>query len=150
LPDNQLNLDTMKQILFHEYTHALVHDVALGQCPTWFNEGLAEYEGARHGPVELRQLASASAANQLVPWSQLNQQFAADLPVDQVALAYQQAHSIVHYVVERYGFWRIRRILKAVSSGLPLERVLADELHLKLPQLEQNWRTWLPQFLNPP
>ncbi|MCP5108947.1 MAG: tetratricopeptide repeat protein, partial [bacterium] len=32
----------LKRILFHEYTHALVHAIT-PRCPRWLNEGLAEY-----------------------------------------------------------------------------------------------------------
>jgi tetratricopeptide (TPR) repeat protein len=148
LPDQDLDLAVMKQVLFHEYTHALVHDLAKGQCPTWLNEGLAEYEGARHSRPQFQQLLLALDANRLVPWTQLDQQFANHLPVDQVALGYQQSHSIVAYVVQRYGFWRIRRILSGVAAGKPLEQVLSDELHLRFERLESTWRAWLPEFLN--
>ena len=34
-------LSTLKGILFHEYTHALIHDLAGASCPIWLNEGIA-------------------------------------------------------------------------------------------------------------
>src|SRR3989338_5819666 len=44
LPSAQLDPLEVKRIIFHEYTHALVHDLTSGRCPIWFNEGLAEHE----------------------------------------------------------------------------------------------------------
>jgi hypothetical protein len=53
----------------------------------------------------------------------------------------------VWYLVERYGFWRIRRILKELKKERPLADVLSGEFHLKLPRLEAAWREWLPESL---
>ena len=68
------------------------------------------------------------------------------LPVEQVALGYQQSHSIVHYLIERYGFWRIRRLLQAVATGTPLMDALPKEFHISRSRLTTNWRQWLPKF----
>lgn len=148
LPGEGLDLELVKQILLHEYTHALVHDLAGGRCPTWFNEGLAEYEGARYGPRRTERLAEAVANHQLVPWSELDRHFSLDLPMEQVALAYQESHSIVRYLAERYGFWRIRNVLKAVGQGEWLERVMEREFRTPVDRLESRWRDWLPHFLS--
>ncbi len=129
-------------------THFLVHDLAHGRCPKWLNEGLAEYQGARYGAQGTEQLAAAAAHDQLVPWDQLNHQFSPGLSPQQVALGYQQSYSLVQYLVERYGFWRIRRILKTVGEGTPLDDVLTKEFHITLRRLQSNWRDWLPRFLD--
>jgi len=147
VPGQALDLLTVKQILFHEYTHALVHDLTRGACPVWFNEGLAEYEGARHRASPVTQLTAADAQDRLVPWDQLDGYFSASVPSQYVALAYQQSRSIVTYLVERYGFWRMRRLLKAVADGQMLEDALADEFHQPLARIERHWREWLPNFL---
>lgn len=150
LPSGQLDTAAVKQILFHEYTHALVHDLTRGKCPLWFNEGLAEYEGMKAGLRRFDELSRAISQGKLLPWGELDLQFSASLPVDEVALGYQQSYSIVRYLVERYGFWRIRRLLKAIASGTSLEDALTQEFHLKLARLEASWQTWLPQSLASP
>ena len=147
LPDAQLDPSMVKQILSHEYTHALVHDLTNDRCPVWLNEGLAEYEGGRFHPPEFPHLARAYQTNRLIPWSALSDQFSTVLPMEAVALGYQQSSSIVHFLVTRYGFWRIRRVLKAISQGAPWENVLVAEYRLKPPRLEANWREWLPELL---
>ena len=65
----------------------------------------------------------------------------------EVGLAYEQAYSVIAYLVNRYGFWRIRRILKAIAEHKPWDEVLAQESHLKLSRLEAAWREWLPELL---
>ncbi len=148
LPNGQLDPATVKQILFHEYTHALIHDLAAGKCPTWLNEGLAEYEGRKHLSAPLVQLAQAVHSDHLIPWDALSDHFSASLSVAEVTLAYQQSFSLAAYLVERYGFWRIRNVLKAIAQGHPWETVLAEQFHTKLARLERDWRSWLPGFLD--
>ena len=147
-PEGQTDLRAMKIVLFHEYAHALVQDLAKGKCPTWFNEGLAEYEGRRNGVGILMSLAQAEATNTLIPWSRMNDQFSMGLSSDQVRLGYEQSYSIVRYLAERYGFWRIRRALKSIGDGVPLETALPQEFHIKVSRLEEAWRKWLPQMLS--
>ena len=143
LPGNEFDANRVREILFHEYTHALVHDLAKDRCPQWLNEGLATYEGMKHGEARFGQLAKALAAQQLPPWDRLNDQFAWGLPVDQVELGYEQSHSIIRYLVERYSFWRLRRVLNALTDGATVEDALAREYRLKLNRLEADWRKWL-------
>ena len=62
-------------------------------------------------------------------------------------MGYQESSSVIHYLVERYGFWRIRRILTALADGGTLSDVLDQEFHLKPGRLEAAWREWLPNFI---
>jgi len=146
LPGKEFDVEHARAILFHEYTHALVHDLTKNRCPQWFNEGLATYEEMKHVTPPLDQLSKA-AAQQLLSWERLNDQFAWGLPADHVAMGYQQSYSIIRYLVERYGFWRIRRVLKAFLEGATLEEALGREYRLKLSRLEADWRTWLLEHL---
>ena len=149
LPSDQLDQATVKQILFHEYTHAVIHDLTNGTCPLWLNEGLAEYEGRTRRAGSLERLAAAHRADALIPWAELSERISTTRPADEVALAYEQSYSLVAYLIGRYGFWRIRRILKAIADGAPWEEVLTKEIRLKLSRLETNWREWLPTLLTP-
>ncbi len=147
LPSKQLNPQTVKAILFHEYTHAVIQDIANGKCPTWLNEGLAEYEGRRQMAGPMVQFLRAHQEGRLTPWKDLSDGFSMALTADAVSLSYQESYTIAAYLIERYGFWRIRRILKAVGEGQAWDAVLADEVRLKLKTLEANWQAWLPEFL---
>lgn len=147
LPDKELDPVTARRTLVHEYTHALVFEIAGMGCPIWFNEGLAEYESLKGQIPPWLLLRKAIMTNRVTPWSDLSNQFSMTAPAEQVTLAYEQSHSIVRYLVERYGFWRIRRILKALAVDTPFEQVLAGECHLPLNRLEAQWRKWLEETL---
>lgn len=146
-PKNESDFADVKEILFHEYTHALIQDLAQGLCPTWLNEGLAVYEGRTQLARPLDRLQGAFKKQQLIPWATLSDAFSVSHPAEEVALAYEQSYSIAAYLITRYGFWRIRRVLKAIGDGRPWEDVLKDETRLSLPRLETAWRASLPELL---
>ncbi len=148
LPDNQLNQAMVRQILFHEYTHAVIHALTHGACPVWLNEGLAEYEGRSQTPGSVALLQRAYDGGTLLAWGELSGHFSTTLPAETVGLADEQSYSLVDYLVERYGFWKIRRILKAIAEGKPWEQVFAEECHVKLSRLEANWRDGLTKWLS--
>ncbi|OGX12688.1 MAG: hypothetical protein A3I71_03480 [Omnitrophica WOR_2 bacterium RIFCSPLOWO2_02_FULL_63_16] len=147
LPGQGLDQAGVRRTLIHEYTHAVVHDLTKGALPIWFNEGLAEYEAWKGQAPPWRTLKQAAVKEQLMPWSRLSTGFSMSLPAEEVALAYEQSHSIVRYLVERYGFWRIRRLLKALVGGLPIEEAMTKEFRQKPARLETEWRTWLTNLL---
>ncbi len=147
LPSAQLDVAAVKRILHHEYTHALIYDLTGSRCPVWLNEGLAEYEEQKDTAGSFRALAAAYQENRLVPWERLSAQFAPGMPVGEVQLGYEQAHSIARYFVERYSFWRIRKILEMLGEGHSWEETCEETLHVKSSRVETAWREWLKDQL---
>ena len=146
MPAAKLDQATVRQILFHEYTHALIQDLAQGRCPTWLNEGMAEYQGRTQKPGTLDRLKQAHAEGQLIPWPELNDRFSPTMSAEQATLAYQESYSVVAYVASRYGFWRFRRLLKAFGNGQGWEEAFKEEFNAKPSRIEQQWREWLPEL----
>ncbi len=147
LPSAQMSHATVRQILFHEYTHAIIQDLTSGRCPLWLNEGLAEYEGRTQLPGTLKRLKAACDSKRLIPWQELAAHFSTTRSAEEVALAYEESYSVTAYLVKRYGFWRIRRLLKVLADGQPWETALSGEFHLKPAKIEANWRDWLLELL---
>lgn len=143
LPSGDLDLATVQRTLVHEYTHALIYEITQGRVPTWFNEGLAEYEAWKPQQAPWPFLRQAAAAGRLLPWAQLSGYFSSAQSPETVALAYEQSHSIVQYLAQRHGFWRVRRLLDAVAKGSSLDDALFAELRLKPARIEQQWLAWL-------
>jgi len=146
-PSTTLAEARVREILFHEYTHAVIFDLTKGACPLWLNEGLAEHEGRSQNAGTLQHLRAAHRADQLIPWQELSDHFSTALGAEHVALAYEQSYSLAAYLIQRYGFWRMRRFLKTIAEGQPWAAALEQEVHLKLAKLEADWRRWLPEFL---
>lgn len=147
LPGSEFDVKQVSTILFHEYTHAVVQDLSKGRCPVWFNEGLAEYEGWRHGQPQLDSLAEAHRQERLLSWDALDASFSTARTVKEVALGYQQAHSIVAYLIDRYGFWRVRRVLAGLAEGRAFDEIITKEFHITPDRLRRNWREWLPKWI---
>lgn len=132
-----------KTILWHEYTHALIHDLTGNRCPTWLNEGLAQYEQAKVAPLDLEKLFAAADDEELIPLARLNQEFGFNRPPDRVRLAYLEAYSLTDYLIRKYGFWRVNSLLARLRKGDRWEKVLAEELFLTVNQLESAWQRTL-------
>ncbi len=150
LPGQGLDRAAVKRTLIHEYTHAVIHDLTKGQLPVWLNEGLAEYEAWKAQQPAWSALRQALKDDRLIPWAQLSSNFSMSLSTETVTLAYEQSHSIVRYLVERYGFWRMRRLIKALASEVLLEKALTDEFRTKPARLQSEWRKWLDELLAKP
>jgi tetratricopeptide (TPR) repeat protein len=137
---------SVKPTLYHEYTHALIHDMTDNRCPVWFNEGIAEYQEAKIRAASLGRLRTAARVSRLIPLESLNAGFKSS-NAEVASLAYQQSYSVVHYLAKKYGFARIRRMLEKMGAGSSFDDALQKELRLSLGQLEKRWRSWLPSFV---
>jgi hypothetical protein len=78
---------------------------------------------------------------------ELSKRFSMSASAEDAALAYEQAYSLAAYLITRYGFWRIRRVLKAVADEQSWEAVLKREFHATPERFEKDWLRWLPDFL---
>lgn len=95
-------LVTMKQVLAHELTHAVIFRI-LGdharELPLWVNEGLAKYESETYHGSDDDLLADAAAGGGLMPLTDLRHTF----PRDRSSLAYAESASAIRYLVKRRG-----------------------------------------------
>lgn len=106
----------LRSLLFHEYTHVVVHELTSGNCPTWLNEGLAELEGRREFSHPLTELAAAVNSGDLLPLPLLEGSFAS-LSSQKATLAYQQSFSFVDFLVRTYGWHTVKDLLVSLGSG---------------------------------
>ncbi|UFS70893.1 hypothetical protein LPW11_01610 [Geomonas sp. RF6] len=137
----------LRAVIFHEYTHVLVHELTRGRAPTWLNEGLAEVEGRREFAPPLHALAEARRSNALLGKASLSAPFTS-LSGNKVLLAYQQSYSLVQFMVERYGWYAVRQILKSLGERVPVEKAVARGLQdwsLDLPGVMQEWQAALSE-----
>lgn len=144
--DGQENLKFAVATLFHEYTHAIIHDLAKGNCPRWLNEGLSELQGEKieANPEELLQVATATG--NLIPLGRLDSAF--DSPdTSAVALGYQQSRSLASYLVKTVGYRRVRKLLDSLGQDTPVEIAMRRSCNRSLTQLEAEWKEWLPHDL---
>lgn len=117
----------LRSLLFHEYTHVIVQDITSGNCPMWLNEGLAELQGRREMSHPLKELEAAVKQKSLLPLSQLEKSFSA-LPAKEAALAYQQSHSLVAYLISTFGWHKVKDILVQLGTGRKISAAVSTAL----------------------
>ncbi|GAB7027293.1 peptidase MA family metallohydrolase [Geotalea toluenoxydans] len=117
----------LRAILFHEYTHVVVNELARGNVPTWLNEGLAEYEGRREYNPPMAELGGAAKIGSYLPFSSLEGSFGG-LSSKQASLAYQQSYSLVNYMIGAYGWFNVKEILVNLGRRIPVDAALSKAL----------------------
>jgi len=147
MPESEQDLGSVKRTVVHEYTHAVVHELSQGRVPHWFNEGLAEYQEARYSKTSKRvsALKQALDADEVLPWSQIESLFSGR-SIGQVRLGYDQSHSVVAFLAQRYGFRHMPQLLKQMAQGVSFEEALEKEFKTPAERLERAWKRWLPRF----
>ena len=113
-------LSILYALLRHEWVHLLVHQLARGHCPVWFDEGLAQSIARPMFQAERYDLQQAVQAECLLPFTVLSKSFN-QLPAKCRKLAYIQSTAIVEFLVEQFGFPKIRKLLYQLGNGTPIE-----------------------------
>jgi tetratricopeptide (TPR) repeat protein len=129
-------------VLRHEYVHALLHDrlgLQVGALPTWLNEGLAmqmagdswsDLDEARHGETKVIPLTALES-----PWGAFS--------AEASTVAYVEANSATHYLMERWGMARVDDLVKAFQAKASVATAFQDKLFISY---EQFHRQWLERF----
>jgi tetratricopeptide (TPR) repeat protein len=140
LPTRGATMDRnwLKKVLRHEYVHALVYarqGTSSSALPTWLNEGLAmqlagdawpELDQAMHGDVKL------------IPLNYLEGAWGA-LPTNAATLAYLEANSATHYLIERWGMARVDELLNAFKLRESVATAVQSKLFVSYEEFHSQW-----------
>lgn len=112
--------------MVHEFTHLIVDNIAKGNYPLWFTEGIALYEEYDNTGYEW---GKSIKNEKIYTINQLNNNFN---ELNQY-LAYTQSFRVVKYIVDKYGFDSIKGILRELGEGYTFDRafenVTKDKIH---------------------
>jgi tetratricopeptide (TPR) repeat protein len=134
----------LKRVLRHEFVHALLYDQqgpAGSTVPTWLNEGLAmELSGDRW--ADLDQLMKQEFAPIPLPalesvWGGLSR--------DAATVAYLEANSAVHYLLDRFGMPRVQELLAHLKAKHTLAAAMQSQLSLSYEQFQSMWMNQLQE-----
>lgn len=140
----------LQTLVAHEFTHIVNFWAfrafpgfwrelfALGMIPTWFLEGLAEYEAepwCSHRDMLLRVV---TYSQKMLPYKKMTGFIGADA-ID-ARLVYEQGHSIIRYIAAKFGHEKIKLIIKNFRS-LPISFNLAlkRSIGISEKQLFSDW-----------
>jgi tetratricopeptide (TPR) repeat protein len=135
----KMTLQDLKATLWHELTHAFVQDLSKGRCPLWVHEGLAKYEENRVRPAKLTELKKVLRDQKFLSMTQLEQGLSEFSSASEVGLFYEQAFSVVRFMVARYRMYKVKKILEGLGSGNSWETALKEHLFLTPANLEKQW-----------
>lgn len=139
------------QILWHELAHVFHIQMSNNRVPRWFTEGLAEYETIIARPEWRREedhrLHRALVSDRLPPLRNLNHAFTHARSGDDMMTAYYASSMIVKYIVERFGFSVVPRMLREWGRGRTSEEVVERVLRIPIDELDRDFRAHSRQRL---
>lgn len=129
--------ELLEKVLFHEYTHAVVHRLAKGRVPTWLNEGIAQYEEGKDVSYYRDALRELAAGKKL----SLKHFEGSFMRLDRkgAELAYVVSLSATGYIIREFGIFSVRRILEGLGNGLTLDNAIRSAVYLSYEDLERSW-----------
>lgn len=102
--------------LWHELTHAFLHDLVAGGPPGWLDEGLAQWmEPSRASDVQRARRSLRDAP--LVPLPQLEGTLSALGDAATIRRGYATSLVFVDHLVSGYGEYVVREMLAALAAG---------------------------------
>jgi hypothetical protein len=112
-----------------------------GKCPYWLDEGLAIYFSQELSDEYINNLFKAIKKDSIIPLEVLQDPLPAKIPEDFRQLAYAEVSSIADYLIETYGWNKIKSIIYHCARR-PLKAILGD-LSLNYYLMERGWKRWL-------
>lgn len=116
------------QTLWHEFAHVIHLQLTRNRVPRWLAEGIAVYEAKLARPewgIDLdSDFAAAVEKKRLLKVSELNSGFTRPKSADQVILSYYQASIVVEFIIERYGFDAIKKMLQMYNNDKPTDEII--------------------------
>lgn len=138
----------LKNILYHEYIHAILYRKTANNIPAWLNEGVAQFKEPRDTFLqqgEISYLAKKIKEGRLINLQDLDKVFADKNDQEQIRLAYIEAILITEYLDERYGFYRIRYVIEKLAQGKDIDTALKEVLYINSKKLEIDWLEWVKE-----
>jgi len=143
-------------IIFHEYTHLLVNNT-IGDVPTWFNEGLAEYYSTfsitdDQKIVMGRPIAShvyLLRENKMLPLRtlfQVDEKSPYYNERDKQSIFYAESWALMHYLILGKDGQRVSQLSKFVnlmSAHVPMEQAFQEAFAMTFEGMEKELRAYI-------
>lgn len=128
----------LTRVLRHELAHSFIAARTAGNCPTWVQEGIAQWLEGGDPTREDAVLAPAARQGRLLPLLTLEAPFQSLSEADAVQ-AYAESLSAVAHILRQSGEPGIVRLLSALGDRMPSEEALPVALALSYPELQKSW-----------
>ena len=141
--DIEGNDESLKQVICHEYTHALVNNVYGANVPLWINEGLAQVvsSGGTLTADDKTFMREAGMKSLVPPW-ETDPLFASD-KLGTIRLAYLESRLFTKYLFDRHGNYVTRQFFEAIAKGASPEQALLNMFNMTGAQINNAWIEYL-------
>ena len=139
-----------RRFLTHEFTHIITYEAfntgfsisklyALNNVPTWFLEGLAQYEAEYWYPAYDRMLRLHTLERSIL--TPTERDAFTILGGDEGSAGYNEGYSIVKFIFEKYGHEKLKNTLEEIkANNIPLSLAFERVVGKSLFTLEAEWR----------
>jgi hypothetical protein len=129
----------LRRLLYHEYTHAVVRAIT-PHCPTWLNEGLAQYfEGREIDTKQKEVLRQMAQSGKLPLLSNLEVPFTG-LDGKQAQFAYLFSLSAVRYMIDSLGLYRVKSVLDELATSSDTGKAISSGTMLSYEEFQRGWK----------
>jgi tetratricopeptide (TPR) repeat protein len=132
----------LARILKHELAHSFVNQLAMGRCPHWLNEGIAQALEPRSVGSYGARLAQLFRLEREVPLNALEGGFTSFSGAE-ASLAYAESLATVQYIISAYGMSDVLCILDRIGHGESTEAAIRGSIHCDYRQLQHEVSTYL-------
>ena len=135
------------EVVWHELAHVFHIQMSGHRVPRWFTEGLAEFEAGVARPEWRREqdfpVMAALRGGRLLSVRDLNRGFTRAKSIDDIVAAYYQATLVIEFIVERWEFKAIRKMLKLWAKRKTSQKVIKEATGLDIVGFDAEFETWL-------
>ena len=139
------NFALFSNVIFHEYTHAVIHWRGGEAVPSWIHEGLAQIEvpDSNITPRDVRYVAARVRTRQAASLAELARPFDHSPSEDRLSLIYLQSKLLVDFLLQRDGWETMRRLLSETRDLHDFDAAFSRTYSTTTADMEIQWRRWL-------
>lgn len=122
--------ESLMQAIVHEFAHAVVLNIrehGLVGIPNWLNEGFAYYEAGQLTDTQRKSIHSKLLKNKIPTWHEMKQANAFQFGDME---GYGLSATIIEFLVETYGFDKLRQFIIEPDSVEMIYKVSEKELEI--------------------
>ncbi len=133
----------LARVLKHEFVHTVTLAATQNRIPHWFTEGLAVYQEDSPRSFDWADLLTeAMRRDQLFTLESIDWGFIRPKRSSDRQMAYAQSEWMVEFIIDRFGYDIIQKMLKRYRDGATQAQVLRDLFQLELSDFDKAFALW--------
>ena len=131
------------KIIYHEYAHAVVYDIAKDKCPLWLNEGIAGKAESFAVPKDRELFGKYIEKLGLIPFRKIPGDFSKIKSRNTATLLYMESYLLVDFIVKKAGYSGLKDILLYLGKGADIRYAIVKVLERDVGQFEKEWERYV-------